>query len=121
MATMATLGVVGAGAMGSGIAQIGLSADLAVVLYDSNPIALEKARSDILARIARLVEKGQLPPGKVEDAAARLALAGDLSGLAAADVVIEAIIEKLEPKQALFKALEQVVRPDVILASNTSS
>lgn len=121
MAAIAILGVAGAGAMGAGIAQIGLTAGLAVILYDTNASAPEKARADILARIARLVEKGQLPPGATDDAAARLTLAGDLDGLATADIVIEAIIEKLEPKQALFKALEQVVRPDVILASNTSS
>ncbi len=116
-----TLGVIGGGAMGAGIAQIGLTAGLQVVLFDLDRAALEKAKSEILARIARLIEKGQLPADFVDDAKGRLTLAGDIADFAAADVVIEAIVERLEPKQALFKALEDVVRPDTILATNTSS
>ncbi len=116
-----TLGIVGAGAMGAGIAQAGLSAGLNVVLFDLDRCALEKARGDILARLARMVEKGQLPEGFVAGAETRFAIADALADFAATDVVIEAIVEKLEPKQALLKALEEVVRPDAILATNTSS
>lgn len=118
---MEAIGVVGAGAMGAGIAQTGLAAGLRVILFDLDRPALEKARSDILARLARLVEKGQLPEGFAAEADARLTLAGALADFAAADVVVEAIVERLEPKQALFEALEAVVRDDAVLATNTSS
>ncbi|MDB5583580.1 MAG: hypothetical protein JWR80_8756 [Bradyrhizobium sp.] len=119
--TVAILGVVGAGAMGAGIAQTGLAAGLRVILFDLDAEALGKARTEILGRLARLVEKGQLPEGFVGDAEARLTLAGELADLAPAQLVIEAIIERLEPKQNLFRALEKIVAPDAVLATNTSS
>jgi 3-hydroxybutyryl-CoA dehydrogenase len=107
--------------MGAGIAQIGLTAGLDVILFDLDRAALDKAKAGILARIARLIEKGQLPEGFVAEAEGRLTLAGALADFAPADVVIEAIVERLEPKQALFRALEEAVGPDAILATNTSS
>ena len=118
---MKVMGVVGAGAMGAGIAQIGLTAGLKVILFDMNADALAKARADILGRVARLVEKGQLSEDIAKAAADNLVLGGSLADFAPADVVIEAIIERLEPKQALFRALEDVVSADCILATNTSS
>ena len=121
MSDMKILGVVGAGPMGAGIAQIGLTSGLKVVLLDLSQDALAKAAKDIEGRIARMVEKGQLPAGFVEDARARLVLATGVADFADSDVVIEAIIERLEPKQALFADLEAVVRKDCILATNTSS
>jgi len=119
--TIQTIGVVGSGAMGAGIAQIALVAGLKVVLFDQNGAALNKAGAEIASRIARLVEKGQAEAGLVQQAADNLTLAAGLEAFAGADVVIEAIIEQLEPKQTLFKALEDIVAPDAILASNTSS
>jgi len=116
-----TLGVVGAGPMGAGIAQIGLTSGMTVVLIDLDRDALARAAKDIEARIARMVEKGQLAEGFVADAMARLVLAESLADYAPCDAVIEAIVERLEPKQALFAELEAAVRPDCILASNTSS
>ncbi|MEZ5735514.1 MAG: 3-hydroxyacyl-CoA dehydrogenase [Novosphingobium sp.] len=116
-----TLGVVGAGPMGAGIAQVGLTAGLDVILYDLSGDALDKTAGEIEKRIARMVEKGQLPQGAVEDAKSRLTLAGDLAQFAPADFVVEAIIERLEPKQELFAALEAIVADDVTLATNTSS
>ena len=121
MSNINTLGVVGAGPMGAGIAQIGLTSGMQVVLFDLNHDALVKAAKDIEGRIARLVEKGQLPEGSVEDAVGRLVLAEELSEFAPCSAVIEAIIERLEPKQSLFAQLEAVVSPDCILATNTSS
>jgi 3-hydroxybutyryl-CoA dehydrogenase len=118
---LSVIGVVGAGAMGAGIAQIGLTAGLRVKLFDANPAALEKARGEILSRISRLVEKKALPAESVETCGARLVLAAALDELADAQVVIEAIIERLDAKQALFKALEAVVARDAVLATNTSS
>lgn len=116
-----TLGVVGAGPMGAGIAQVGLTAGLAVVLFDLDFAALARAGQDVEGRIARLVEKGQLPDGAVADCMARLTLARGLEDFALCDAVIEAIVERLEPKQALFAALEGIVAPEAVLASNTSS
>ncbi len=119
--TINTLGVVGSGAMGAGIAQIALVAGLSVILFDQNEKALSRAAEDIALRIARLVEKGQAQPEMIATAAANLTLANGLDAFATADVVVEAIVEQLEPKQDLFQALETVVRDDAILASNTSS
>ena len=121
MADTKTLGVVGAGPMGAGIAQIGLTAGLKVVLFDLSADALAKAGKDIIARIARMVEKGQLAEGYTAEAEARLTLATDLNQFAPCETVVEAIIERLEPKQKLFAQLEEIVSADAILATNTSS
>jgi 3-hydroxybutyryl-CoA dehydrogenase len=116
-----TIGVVGAGAMGAGIAQSALTAGLKVILHDSSSAALAKARGEVHARIARLAEKGQITADAVADADRRLALAERLDGLAPAQIVIEAIVEQLEPKQRLFAALEDIVSAETVLATNTSS
>ena len=116
-----TLGVVGAGPMGAGIAQIGLTAGLQVVLYDVNPEATESAAADIHARVARLEEKGQLATGYAQEAKGRLRLANTLSAFAPCEVVVEAIVERLDIKQKVFADLEAVVSPQTMLATNTSS
>jgi 3-hydroxybutyryl-CoA dehydrogenase len=116
-----TLGVVGAGPMGAGIAQIGLTAGLRVVLHDVSAEAMERAAADIHTRIARMEEKGQLSEGFAEAAKGRLELVSALSAFAPCEVVIEAIIERLDIKQKLFADLEAVVAPDAMLATNTSS
>jgi 3-hydroxybutyryl-CoA dehydrogenase len=121
MTDVKTLGVIGAGPMGAGIAQTGLAAGLDVILYDLDSAALAKAGDEIIGRISRLVEKGKLPEGAAQDAKARLTLAGALDAFAPADTVVEAIVERLEPKQKLFADLEKIVRDDTILATNTSS
>ena len=107
--------------MGAGIAQVGLTSGLHVTLYDLDAAALAKARDDILARVARMVEKGQLAGDAVAACDARLRLASSLGDFADAQLVIEAIVERLDVKQGLFAELEAVVGPDAILASNTSS
>ena len=116
-----TLGVIGAGAMGAGIAQSALTAGLQVILHDASAAALEKARGEVHARIARLAEKGQISAEAAAEAKRRLTLAPHLEALAPAQIVIEAIIEQLEPKQRLFAALEDIVSPGTVLATNTSS
>jgi 3-hydroxybutyryl-CoA dehydrogenase len=116
-----TLGVVGAGAMGAGIAQSALMAGLKVILHDSNGGALGKAQGEIKARLARLAEKGQMTAEAVAAAERRLILAERLEELAPAQIIVEAIIEQLEPKQRLFTALEAIVSADTVLATNTSS
>jgi 3-hydroxybutyryl-CoA dehydrogenase len=121
MTAVKTLGVAGAGPMGAGIAQIGLTAGLDVVLYDLSAEAMARAAADIHSRIARLEEKGQLAEGFAAAAKGRLLLAGDLAAFAPCDLVIEAVIERLDIKQKLFSELEAVVRADTVLATNTSS
>lgn len=116
-----TIGVVGSGAMGAGIAQSALTSGLKVILHDSSAAALAKARGEIHARIARLAEKGQITAAAAEEAEGRLTLAESLQELAPVQIVIEAIIEQLEPKQRLFTALEDIVSTDTVLATNTSS
>jgi len=116
-----TLGVVGAGAMGAGIAQTALTAGLRVILYDTSSDALKHARDQIVARVERMVEKGRVVPDIFESIDSHLVLAGDLAEMAPAQVVIEAIIERLEPKQGLFVELEKIVDESAVLATNTSS
>nr|WP_087573622.1 3-hydroxyacyl-CoA dehydrogenase [Sphingomonas sp. CDS-1] len=121
MNDISSMGVVGAGPMGSGIAQIGLTSDMSVVLIDKDQGALDRAVQDIHSRIARLVEKGAIPGEQLDAIRGRLSTSTDIADLASCDVVIEAIIERLEPKQALFSDLENIVSEQCILATNTSS
>jgi 3-hydroxybutyryl-CoA dehydrogenase len=116
-----SIGVVGAGAMGSGVAQTALAAGLRVILYDLDRAALDDAREQIFARLARLAQKGLLRVEGVEQARSRLLIADELSAMAPAQVVVEAIVEKLEVKQSLFAALEAIVAETAVLATNTSS
>ncbi len=116
-----TLGVAGAGPMGAGIAQIGLTAGLKVVLFDVNAEALQKSAKEIIARIARMEEKKQMESGYAEQAEKRLILAGGLAAFAPCELVIEAIIERLDIKQKLFADLEAIVAENAVLATNTSS
>ncbi|HWK43999.1 MAG TPA: 3-hydroxyacyl-CoA dehydrogenase [Stellaceae bacterium] len=113
------IGIVGAGAMGAGIAQVALTGGLSVVLYDLDAAARARAAAGIGERLDRLAAKGQLDDPA--SAKARLTLAGDLADLAACPVVIEAVVENLAVKRELFTALEKIVSPYAVLASNTSS
>jgi 3-hydroxybutyryl-CoA dehydrogenase len=116
-----TIGIVGTGAMGRGIAQICAQADSLVLLHDSQPQACQQAIDSLKAQWAKLVEKGRLTPEQAKQYEQRLKPASSLADLAACDLVIEAIVEKLEVKQSVFKQLEDCVRPDAVLATNTSS
>jgi 3-hydroxybutyryl-CoA dehydrogenase len=113
--------VIGAGAMGAGIAQVAAQAGHPVKLYDNRPGAAAQAVADIDRQLARLVEKGKLPAGEREAIVARLCPADTLDTLADARLVIEAIVENLSVKQALLHELEALCADDCILASNTSS
>jgi 3-hydroxybutyryl-CoA dehydrogenase len=119
MNSLHTIGVVGAGAMGSGIVQTALAVGLRVILYDLDKTALEDARKQIFVRLARLAQKGLLAGECPEQS--RLLIADDLSAMAPAGLVVEAIVEKLEAKRSLFAALEAVVTESAVLATNTSS
>jgi 3-hydroxybutyryl-CoA dehydrogenase len=114
-----TLGVVGAGTMGRGIAQIAAAAGIAVLLNDVRKGAAEEARDFIARMLQRQVEKG-MAAAEARAALARVKIAAS-ADLAPCDLVVEAIVEELPAKQRLFAALEQVVRPDTVLATNTSS
>jgi 3-hydroxybutyryl-CoA dehydrogenase len=118
------VGVVGAGAMGSGIAQVAATAGHRVVLADADASAVDRARQGLIKALAREVEKGRIPPGGDVTLLERVTFVKGVSALSAfADcgIVIEAIIERLDAKRDLFASLESVVRDDAVLATNTSS
>lgn len=118
---ISTVAVVGAGTMGNGIAQVFAQGGYQVVLVDAMPAALDRARSTIERSLAKLTQKGRLEPGEGERALKRLSVHTSLDAVAAADFVIEAITENRSVKLDLFGRLDAITRPDVILASNTSS
>ncbi|MCC9158944.1 3-hydroxyacyl-CoA dehydrogenase [Streptomyces parvulus] len=113
--------VVGTGTMGQGIAQVALVAGHPVRLYDAVQGRAAEAADAIGARLDRLVEKGRLSGAERDAARARLAPAGQLADLAGCGLVVEAVVERLDVKQELFRALEDVVGDDCLLATNTSS
>ncbi|MFI8824278.1 3-hydroxyacyl-CoA dehydrogenase [Streptomyces sp. NPDC053431] len=116
-----TVAVVGTGTMGQGIAQVALVAGHPVRLYDSAPGRAEEAVAGVAGRLDRLVEKGRLGKEERDAAVARLHAAGELTELADAVLVVEAIVELLPVKQRLFADLEEIVGADTLLATNTSS
>ncbi len=120
-AIYAHIAVVGTGAMGRGIAQIAAQAGSTVTLYDQQPAAVAAAQQSIAEQWDKQVEKGRLDAAAATAHKGRLRAAGSLKDLAACDLVVEAIVEKLEVKAALFAELEGIVRADAVLASNTSS
>jgi 3-hydroxybutyryl-CoA dehydrogenase len=114
--------VVGAGTMGTGIAQVAARAGYRTELFDVAPGAAQKALERIAESLSRAVEKGRSTAQERTDALGRLAVAGDLDAAAgAADLVIEAAPEDLRLKQELFARFSRAARADAILASNTSS
>jgi 3-hydroxybutyryl-CoA dehydrogenase len=115
-----TVVVVGAGQMGSGIAQVAAQAGLEVTLVDVAPEMLTRAQERIGASLEKLAKKGAVPEAQVAAIRGRIHTAGELAGLSA-DLAIEAVTEDESLKREVFKALDQVVRPGGILASNTSS
>jgi 3-hydroxybutyryl-CoA dehydrogenase len=113
--------VVGAGIMGAGIAQVAAQAGHTVWLFDSRDGAAAQAIAQVGKTLAALVAKGRLDGVQADAALARLRPAASLADAAAAGLVIEAIVERLDAKQALLRQIEAVVAPDTVLASNTSS
>jgi len=118
---MDTVGIVGAGQMGSGIAQVAAASGYAVVLADRELTVAEKAREAIGKRLARLVEKEQLGAAEAEAALGRIRPVADYAPMAEAALVIEAATEREEIKRAIFEQLGRALAGDAILASNTSS
>ena len=116
-----TIGIVGLGAMGSGIAQLAIEAGYDTVGREVAAEFGEKARDRIEHFLQRKVDKDQMTAVERESALARLTLTTDLETFADCDLVIEAIVEDLDAKLTLFSVLEGVVRADAILATNTSA
>ncbi len=114
-----TVAVVGAGTMGMGIAQVCAAAGFKVLLYDLNPELVQRALVGIEKNLVQAVEKGKLNEAAKNQTLSRIAAAPRLESVKA-DLIIEAIVEKLEPKQQLFQQLEQI-NSAAILASNTST
>ncbi|RDD60432.1 3-hydroxyacyl-CoA dehydrogenase [Ferruginivarius sediminum] len=115
------LGIIGAGAMGTGIAQVAAVGGIDTRLHDADAAAGERGLQQVRKRLERQVEKGRMSAADVEAAVARLSVADAISDLADRDVVIEAVVEDLDVKQAIFAKLEETVSERCILASNTSS
>jgi 3-hydroxybutyryl-CoA dehydrogenase len=114
-----TIGIIGSGAMGAGIAQVAAMAGHSVIVYDNNTVALDKAKNSLAATLQKLQEKGKIvSAGEILQ---RFSFANELDELAGCGLIIEAIIEKLDIKKDVFAAVEKIVRADCILASNTSS
>ena len=107
--------------MGRGIAQIAAQAGSVVRLYDTQPASVQKAIQELGAQWDRLLEKGRMDAAAVAAAKQRLRPAASLQDLADCQVVVEAVVERLDVKRSLFAELEGIVRPDAVLATNTSS
>jgi 3-hydroxybutyryl-CoA dehydrogenase len=121
MADVAQIGVVGAGFMGSGIAESAARAGVAVKLYEPQAPPLERSRASIEASVARAVKRERLTADEGEALLGRIAWSSDLDALSEAELVVEAIVEDAAVKAKTFRDLDAVVGPATILASNTSS
>ncbi|MCX7700716.1 MAG: 3-hydroxyacyl-CoA dehydrogenase NAD-binding domain-containing protein, partial [Gemmataceae bacterium] len=115
------VGVLGAGIMGSGIAAAHVRKGIPTVVLDSNPQALEKGIQSIAAGFKSMADKGRMKPDELVAALARLGTAASLNCLTDCDVVIEAIVENEQAKTNLYRELEPLLKPNAILASNTST
>jgi 3-hydroxybutyryl-CoA dehydrogenase len=118
---MKNIVVIGGGTMGNGIAHTAAASGFDVSLVDVNESILQRAVSTITANLQRGVDKGKMTAEERDAVVARIRPVTDIETIADADIVIEAIIEKLEAKTQLFAQLDRITRPECILASNTSS
>jgi 3-hydroxybutyryl-CoA dehydrogenase len=119
-----SVGIVGSGLMGSGIAQVAAFSGCEVTLVDLDQERVDRAIAGIRSRLDREAERGRITPGAAEEAASRLHGVGDMdtmSSLRTANVVIEAVLEDISVKSQIFKRLGEVAAHDALLASNTSS
>jgi len=121
MADVKKVGVVGLGAMGAGIAQLCVEAGVDTVGREVNAELGEQARDRIGHFLRRKVEKGQLEQAARDEAVGRLTLTTELEDFAGCDLVIEAIVEELEPKRELFAELDRICGAEAVLATNTSA
>jgi 3-hydroxybutyryl-CoA dehydrogenase len=115
------IGVIGAGTMGSGIAQVAAQFGHPVYLMDANGEQLDRAKSGVSKSLEKLVEKEKFTSEQKTTIESNIQYVSQLEGLSTCDLIIEAIVEKMEVKHSVFSALEKIVSADCILASNTSS
>jgi 3-hydroxybutyryl-CoA dehydrogenase len=118
---MTNVGVIGSGAMGSGIAQVAATAGHTVFLYDNNPAALQRSKDKLEKIMSRLVEKGRVDEATAQAIQGRIHYVDSLYDFKDPGMVIEAIVENLEVKRNVFEQLELIVPKDCIIATNTSS
>ncbi|MGZ8198844.1 MAG: 3-hydroxyacyl-CoA dehydrogenase [Burkholderiales bacterium] len=116
-----TIGVIGTGAMGRGIVQVAAAGGMNVIMTDARPGAAQEAREFVSRMLARAAEKGTVSCEEADAALARIRLADNLAAFKPCHMVVEAIVENLDAKRALFAELEGIVDPGCILATNTSS
>ncbi|HOZ86658.1 MAG TPA: 3-hydroxyacyl-CoA dehydrogenase NAD-binding domain-containing protein, partial [Bacteroidia bacterium] len=115
------IGVIGSGAMGSGIAQVAASAGHSVVVFDNNIQALQKAETSLTASLQKLVEKQKITAEQQKNILQRTRFVSELNQLGGSHLIIEAIVENLDVKKNLFSELEKIVDDNCVLATNTSS
>jgi 3-hydroxybutyryl-CoA dehydrogenase len=115
------IGVLGAGTMGSGIAQVAAQNGHKVILVDTNHSQLEKAQKNLIKTLEKLVEKGKINSDDANSIQENIYYSGNLTDFSQCNLVIEAIVESLSIKHQVFKSIEEVVNENCILASNTSS
>jgi 3-hydroxybutyryl-CoA dehydrogenase len=118
---LSTIGIIGAGTMGSGIAQVSATAGLNVILVDVTAAAVDKGVATVVRNLDRLVAKGKMSATEKDAAVGRITRSIAYDALRSADIVIEATTENFELKAKILKQIDPVVRPDAIVASNTSS
>ncbi len=115
------IGVLGAGTMGAGIAQVAAQSGHEVILVDLNVTQLEKAKSNLDKTLTKLIEKGKIDASEKEAIEGKIRYASEISEFSFCNLIIEAIVEDLGVKHKVFASLEEIVSEDCILASNTSS
>ena len=115
------VGIIGAGTMGSGIAQVAATAGCSVTLFDVHQTALDKASSSLEKILNRLIEKGRINSEEKNRIQGNITYVNSLEQLANSDMTIEAIVENIEVKKKVFQELEGYVSDSCIIASNTSS
>jgi 3-hydroxybutyryl-CoA dehydrogenase len=115
------IGVIGAGTMGAGIAQVAATAGHSTILHDTNSTVLKKAEDSLKATFVKLVEKGKYTVEQASEIIRRIKFSSALMDFGKCDLIIEAIVEDLAVKQSVFSEIESIVSDDCIIASNTSS
>ena len=116
-----TIGVIGAGTMGAGIAQVAAASGHETYLFDTNSEILKKVKDNLLKTYKVLVEKGKVDERKAQEIISKIIFVEEINALNNCSLIIEAIVENLDVKQLVFKNLEKIVSSDCVLASNTSS
>lgn len=115
------IGIVGSGAMGSGIAQVASTSGHQTIIYDTNSVALEKAKTNLNSSLVKLIEKQKITKDKADSILSLTQFTSSISDLKNCSLIIEAIVENLDVKQSVFKELESMTSEKCVLASNTSS